>query len=440
MKRTTASRLVLVVSGLILSCLLVVSFVISLQYQVSIRVPLKLIPRQLFLSGVSLAVQVYDPAGAIEVITGPGDYEKEDIGSYVRFDDYCSGALSDDTTCQVADNAKIIKSSFDFGYQVFEEESLQQLREKYDLEKVVGEAEDEFEEIVLLRNWARSQFRRNDFQSHMANFNALDLLNRGQRNIENTPHRADQMRPCHFFPMFYSQVLSSMGHVSRLVRISFDGYYSGHGMVEVWSNQFRKWVTMDADLNLHYIRGGVPLNVLEVHNARHLGGSYDVEIIRGRQDSGDNEWKGVVDVKNMIQYHSYFHIPDMRNDWMTNHYFRGHPKRSDHSALTFVDEGMAGRLNFKMKTDKVDDFYWTLNQTEVLVKPGDDRNRLRLLLKTYTPNYDYFQIQVDDEKKLVSDDSFFIWKLHQGENKLTVSSVNKFGVAGVPSSFVVHVD
>jgi hypothetical protein len=78
--------------------------------------------------------------------------------------------------------------------------------------------------------------------------------------------------------------------------------------------------------------------------------------------------------------------------------------------------------------------YWTLNQTEIWVRESSSGDRLDLVLRTVTPNFDSFEIQIDGAKPIHSPAGAFAWTLHEGENALTVVSVNKFGVRGIPST------
>src|SRR5207253_2059224 len=189
-------------------------------------------------------------------VLGPGDQPDATGPEYGRIEavlqqpQRLAGSPSWQLQLQQAHNEHIIYSSYPFRYQPADEPRLQQLRTQYHLDDVVAGAADEFEALVRLRNWTRSQFRRCDYQPWTKNFDALEVLNRNLRNPTQQPYvREKHLDPCQFFPLLYCQVLLSMGYQSRLVSI-------GHGMVEVWSNQYQKWVTMDAELNFHYVRHG----------------------------------------------------------------------------------------------------------------------------------------------------------------------------------------
>ena len=414
---------------------------ISVRYQISPYFTANLIVRQAFLSVVDASTFIYDPSSTQKALLGPDTGKQQ---GYLPVEEFPRKAdLGEHIRVKEISNEKIKRSRFDFSYQTYEEPKLAELRKEYKLDDVVAPGRDEFEAMVLLRNWARSQFRRDDYQPLMKNFNALEVLRKNVRNVRNEPHKITQYRPCIFFPLFYLQILLSMGYQARLICISHleDQGYNGHGITEVWSNQFRKWVTMDADLNLHYERDGIPLNALEVHNERYRVNPSNIKIIRTVQNSGDNEHLKEIKLGEMIDYHSYIQIVDMRNDLLTNHYFRGHPKRSEGSRLSWVDEKLPKVFDLKPKTSNPDDFYWTLNQTEIWTKKemGGEK-AVPLVFKTFTPNYSHFEIWLDDSKKISSEDPIFIWELHSGRNKLLVQSVNKFGIHGIPSFVEISVD
>lgn len=418
------------------------SAAISIKYDISPYYSAKQLIRNGILSGIHISTLIYDPSSTKIASIGLKNVQHPlNYGDYIRIEEFFKREkFQEGFHIKKIHNGKITRSRFHFSYQPYEEPKLAELRKNYRLDGVVAPARNEFEAMVLLRGWARSQFKRSDYQPKMVNFDALSVLRRNTRNKDNKECRPDQYRPCHFFPLFYSQISLSMGYQVRPTQIAFSTTGKlrkdfPHGTTEVWSNQFKKWVTMDADLNLHYEKDGVPLNLLEVHNARYEKNPSEIKIIRGTQTSGDLEWKKKIEIKDMIKYHSYFKITDMRNDWMTNHYFRGHPMRSDRASLFWVDERMPEVFNLGPKTNNVDDFYWTLNQTEILVKnESKAQNRLSLAFKTFTPNYKHFEILLDDSRKIVSTKPVFVWELHPGKNKLSVYSVNKFGIHGIPSS------
>ncbi len=388
------------------------------------------------LSAIGLSIKIYDPVSVQEAYLGPDETEKD----YIRIEAFAE-KLPQHIDIKEIRNEKIKKSRFYFTYQPYGEPRLAELRKKYRLDEVTAQAANDFEAAVLLRNWTRSRFRRRDYHPKTDNFDALAVLDNRLRNNDNEAFDPDRhIDPCYFFPFLFSQVAVSMGYQARIVQISFSGY-GGHGMAEIWSDHYQKWIAVDAELNLHYEKDGVPLNLLEIHNERYETAPSRMKIIRGEQHSGDESTTKVflgldeLDVNSMIRYHSYFRIMDMRNDWVSHHYFKGHPRRSDLASLFFKDPQMPHVFNLSPETDRKEDVYWTLNQTEIFVKnTSEEQNSLSLAFKTFTPNFRQFEIQTDDSEKILSDFPGFVWKLHPGKNRLQVRSVNQYGHCGIPSS------
>jgi hypothetical protein len=171
-------------------------------------------------------------------------------------------------------------------------------------------------------------------------------------------------------------------------------------------------------------------------------------ILRGNQSSGDENTTMAhlkvkeIPVEAMIKHHLIdLAIVDMRNDWLTNHYFAGHPRRSDSDGLTFEAPLMEPPKDLWKRhcphTANRDDMYWTLNQSEIWVRESSSADRLDLVLRTVTPNFDFFEIRIDDARPIHSPGGSFSWPLHEGENALSVVTVNKFGVRGIPSTLIL---
>jgi hypothetical protein len=392
--------------------------------------------------GIAIFTRIVDPCEPPHTSLGP---EGPDLAGLERrrLEEYFAGTRSFPSSpgrsvrLGRVHNERIVRSHYPFRYQPFEEPRLHQLREHYQLDKVMASGGDEFGGLVQLRNWTRSQFRRRDYQPWMRYFDALGILERSLRNDAAAPYDGDRyMDPCIFFPMLYCQLVLSVGHQARICSIR-------HGVAEVWSNQHCKWVAMDVELNHHFEKDGVPLSLMDLHDEIFAPRPSRARLVRGEQSSGDvstslvhlGVWELSADT--VIGWHHLITITDMRNDWLTNHYFPAHPARSDPSTLIYQDprsENPELRLMpLRQRTRRKDDLGWTLNQTEVLVRVGSDAATVRLAFDTVTPNFDFFELTTDGDHKLRTSQGTHDWKLHTGLNTLTVRTVNKFGVPGIPS-------
>ena len=72
---------------------------------------------------------------------------------------------------------------------------------------------------------------------------------------------------CSFSNLVLQGALMSMGYQARYININSEGV-SGHEVTEVWSNEFNKWIYLDATRDYYYfdIETGLPLNLLEIHD------------------------------------------------------------------------------------------------------------------------------------------------------------------------------
>jgi hypothetical protein len=401
--------------------------------------------RLMMLTAIEHAVALYDPYSPIVAITGPPDQDAIRVG-YRALDDLLPPGrhvtLDDGhvLTLVAATNEVIRETPFEFAYQPWSEPRLAELRRRYDLPNVVAGATNDFEELVMLRNWNRSQFRRKDYQPFSTHFDALEILTRNHRNDQDEPFSAAKhFDPCVLFPMLYIQLVVSMGHQARLMSVD-------HGIVEVWSNHYRKWVVMDAELNHHFERDGVPLGFTELTSEAQSPHPSRVRLVVGPQWSGDPSTTIVhlrvpqLDVQSVLPWFDRAaDIAAMRNDWLTNRYFRGHPRRSERNSLILLDSRHS-RLEYAVRarptTRNEQHFNWTLNQAQVMVQPPRSR-RLTVAFATRTPNFDHFELVLNGSVHTVRR-STLSWELAEGENTLSVAPVNQAGVKGISSFVRLH--
>src|SRR5262249_20047410 len=93
-------------------------------------------------------------------------------------------------------------------------------------------------------------------------------------------------------------------------------------------------------------------------------------------------------------------------------------------------------LDLKPETTDEADLYWPLNHVEVRLQtePGRMTRELGLVLKTITPNFDRFEVSIDQSSPFSYRSSYLNWSLKPGINRLDVRSVNQLGVKGPVSS------
>ncbi len=436
--RRAVSVVILLANGLTLVALLV--------YSAYYRAPLPSMAQAVLrggaLSALALGVTIHDPVPARLATLAPPETDDPDFFSgYERLETLFLGAdRVHSTSAELAlvdiHNERIVESAFSFRYQPFDEPRLHQLRTKYRLDEVIALARDELDEFVRLCNWTRSQFRRSDYQPQSDHFDALEVLDRKLHNTTGRPYDPDHDQdPCIFFPRLFAQVVLSVGHQVRLSTID-------HGTTEVWSNQYGKWIEFDAELNHYYQKDGVPFSTLEVHDENFAPPPPRMKIVRGTQSSDPNTTLVHLKVPelspdSMVRYHRHVGIVELRNDWLTNRYFLGHPARSDHATLVFQDDRVSGHPSLAWAlypaTRRREDLFWTLNQAEIHARPLAD-GRLSLRFRTVTPNFRGFAVSIDGRPAIEQPSASFEWTLHPGENSIAVCPINQFDRKGIVSS------
>lgn len=377
--------------------------------------------RSLVLQTVAAVVKVGDPAPPLKALTGPSwSLPPQSRSAFTAL----LGTLYPDCHFSVESyrNTTLVRSTYDFGYQPADDAGMKRLREKY---PVVARfyAQGDFAGSLALMNWVHGQWPHGTKECDYNDFDADLVLTRA---------REGERYWCSIYAMTFVQLASSAGVQARLVGLSKDPYDREHAVAEVWSNEKGKWFVVDPDFNIWYSRDGVPLDALQINEALKGKQTGSIIINKGAQRPSPGMEERI---PSLFELYRYFSI-HMRNDWMTNHYFPGHPSRSDESTL-FWDQGELPVLNLETKDGKRGNFYWDLNRTQLQFVPEAAARRLAVRLATTTPNFSHFEIVVDQGEATKTAGDTFFWQLHPGRNAVEVRSVNALGQKGIPAGVVL---
>ena len=352
------------------------------------------------------------------------------------------------------DNPEIVELRFPFSYERSSHPRLRDLRRRYKLKAVVRGARSEFDKFVLLRDWVKSRWSHGWDESKAKDASdGIALLEHAKRGLEFC---------CGSYTLLYAQCVLSLGYQARRLSISKkesdfippDEGNVGHSVTEVWSNEWRKWILMDPDLNCHYEHDGVPLSAYEIRvfwlNERWR----DVELIRGKSPLIVSErppeiWAkdGLKRVRrefekmmryNAMDYYHYIAV-EMGNDFSS---------KKGRDQLGWVDEFSPPRpakCNVAVghpHTQNLSDLYWPLDHTHITLTCGRSHGRqpiplLKVVLESAMPNLDRFVVKIDDGRGGRKSRTFN-WKLKEGDNTIRVRSVNKSGVKGPQSRVTVR--
>jgi hypothetical protein len=138
--------------------------------------------------------------------------------------------------------------------------NFKELRTRHKLDEVVKGETDEFRRILLLRHWL-NKYIVVDQSKPAVGTDALKILEEGPKGGRYS---------CGHFDKAQDAVLNAMGYVSRIVFAGAGeeggGLSGSHGVSEVWSNTYCKWVLTDAELDSHFEKDGAPLSGLEIRD------------------------------------------------------------------------------------------------------------------------------------------------------------------------------
>jgi len=343
-------------------------------------------------------------------------------------------------------NEEIRYTSMPFAGEDFKHPKLVALRKKYKLDQVVAGCKTEFEKLLKLRNWVAGQWKYDPPTEGYPAWDADEILELKQGF-------------CVQYAIVYMQCLQSLGYNARFVFGYHPGVMGGHEVTEVWSNQYNKWIMMDANANLHHAdpRTDEPLGMLEVHDrmTRAIYGDKQIDPtnkppgIRGvenlatcRRMATEAEYSDPTTWKKprWPRYAKWGMIRMMpRNNFYSEQYPL--PKTQgfswDWTGYWIWEDAKTPRsyaARYRNITGRRSDWLWTLNQVRFDAAYGTGPGTVEIQMGTQTPNFDTFLVNVDGEGWKASGRKFQ-WALHSGRNRLEMRTRNTVGVEG-PASFV----
>lgn len=337
---------------------------------------------------------------------------------------------------QEARNEEIVRSSLSFPYEPFQHPRLKELRTRYHLDEVVKGAGDELELMTRLARWSARQWTRGHLKESYPPWDALEILK---------PHGDGNPVGgfCQQYNLVFLQACECFGIPGRAVSISVGDHGgqirgSGHEVVELWSNQFRKWVYIDGNMAWYAVdqATGIPLSLWELRQrqVKALRGNEFAPIRVVHLAEGGKRWTGLMDWPPFLELRliprSNFleqKAPLPLNQGMRGWFWTGHHVWSDtaYPASLLYSRLISNRRNWE----------WTLNQAHYVLEATDRPGELRVHLDTETPSFESFLVDAGQGKQQTS--SGFLWKLQLGKNRLEVGPRNSAGREGIPSVVVL---
>jgi hypothetical protein len=306
------------------------------------------------------------------------------------------------------------------------------LREEYRLDDVVKGETSEFRQMLKLRHWVHSRWHIDNEQNFGGNvFEILEKAKSGEGF--NCSHA---MKVQH-------AVMSAMGYVVRDLGVQCnteefpDGFH--HGVNEVWSNEFAKWVLMDGEYDFHFERGGRVLSALEVHEAARRDGGRGIDKVQGPD-------RQVVPMKGLG-----FPFTSAVGYWWTSYHVRQNtftePSGNESRLVIFDNEAFRQTTWLRKRGDNVLRKHWaydakafvpTSDRRQIEWTPGVPDLRLRQIspgeldvrISSRTPNLKATLARIGDGDRMKLDEGRLSWKLQEGHNRLEVRTRNVMGVDG----------
>jgi transglutaminase superfamily protein len=318
---------------------------------------------------------------------------------------------------------------------------LKRLREEYGLEKVIGSESNEFRRLLKLRHWVHTRWPiDNDQQEGGDAFAILEKAKTGAGF-----HCSHSLTVQH-------AAMVSMGYVVRDLGVDRNqedlGRSNHHGVNEVWSNDYAKWVLLDAKYDIHFERNGIPLSALELHEAVRSDGGEGIAKMMGVERQ-----PAPMDTPNAPE-------GTIRSYWWTSYYLRPSPFTEpswsgSSRLLVFDNDAFRNATWYRASGDgklvkhwayAAQAFILTRNRHEIEWTPGVPDLRahqiapkvIEVQFRSATPNFKAYLSRMNGGswKPLAGDRTN--WTLAIGENRLEVRTQNLAGVEGPVVSALIE--
>ena len=363
--------------------------------------------------------------------------------------------------CRVLEsrNSRVVRPSVEFVHEDFAR--LGELRQRFGLDEVVKGASSEFEAQVRLLEWAYKVpiDRLDPYAWNYCDLPRLEVDAEGRPILQGDYGERGRRRDGHCLLCNLTLIAAclAMGYPARWVNISTKHTY-GHEVAEVWSNDFDKWIFLDAtrDYYAYDPDTGVPLSLVEL--SERLGeimpapATWDLplqhhldEVMAASARVGYRQGKGEVCIADPSEgpehllLKGHLQMP-LRNDFAS----RPHPVPWRVSSnwgsdllYCFYGEMFPRKREYPRHTDRWQDFCPPLNQAELFLRETAEPGVLRADVDTETPCFETFLVRVDDGGWKENPQAWLEWRLHEGLNRLRVKVRNSAGVCGPESRVAV---
>jgi hypothetical protein len=348
-----------------------------------------------------------------------------------------------------AHNPPIVRSSIPFDYEPFDRPELAKLRREHKLDDVVAGAKSEWELIQKLSAWSSGRWQKGHLGKIYPKWNAHEIL---KPYDDGTPTGGF----CQHYNLVFLQACESFGLIGRAVSLGQGNYTDkirgGHETVEIWSNEFDKWVFIDGDKAMYFVDPGaaqpksntgpkaddreVPLSHWELRERQvaEFAGKPHAEVAMRKTAEKGQTWEGLTGFPPFLELRlvprSNFleaAAPLPLNQGMRGWFWTGHH--------VWTDDAFPAGMLYSQRVTRRGNFEWTPNRTHVTLEPLAAAGEVRVHLDTATPGFREFRGTLDGREQTFA--TGFVWKLHAGTNRLVVGARNTADRDGPAASFEI---
>ncbi len=324
----------------------------------------------------------------------------------------------------------------------YDDKLLVTLKEQYPLQKVVSSARDEWTSQLLLKEWVHKAIPGgNPRVSARHSLEILKLAAQGESFY------------CTHYTITYVECALALGWQARKIGVDRKHGSEGmesthHGVAEVWSNQFGKWVVIDAQSNLHFEKRGIPLSAWEIRSEWLKNHGADVDHMVGvppkviRKNPAIIWWNRSHEDETSAYFWLYVedHAVSKGAEEPTRLIF---PQDSANAGLIWyqnddsthsAQKHMGYLKNLFLSTNRIEDAYWTVGLVEPVLTEVSHQS-IRLALGSYLPSRSGYAVSFDERDwQPVKDEKSLHWTLKNGKNSLRLRTVSQGDAKGPETS------
>lgn len=298
-------------------------------------------------------------------------------------------------------NGRLMNSRLPFDYIDPDFPTLKLLREGEGLDVIAEQASSEYNLICRVLQYIKEEWDHT-FHQPMQHVNALEVLEDVRSGLRGNF--------CVYYTHVLLQALWSLGIPCRYMHAG-EHHWHNHSTSECWSNEHRKWMVVDGDFNLHFIRpdlispgmgpirGYLPQSARDVQQAWRSGQIAEIYPVQGPWSAAMDYTRKLGDLFGncfgyLADYQQALNGGPPEWDGQSSQWYiwsePGEPMKEYHFQQFFLTHGNGECEQISEESD----FYWPLNEV-VIEEPQIDRQAINLRFETFTPFFTQFEIQLD---------------------------------------------